>query len=204
VCDVVSQTLFDAAVPQSLSVAQPHVSFARQTGPFEEPMQLRFAAHSTQWFVASQNCPPEQSGSLRHCTHWCGCAIVSQTEFGDAQSELWSHGWDMHVPTEPSVFVQYLPVVQFVVPATTRHPGVHLPVATVDVSQYESSLQSASLLHPQVAAAIWQNGVSVLPTQALEFNVEHWPHWPASGVPASWQAGSAAVPHADGPGLAAE
>jgi hypothetical protein len=132
---VVSQTRPDEGPPQSLSFVHPHVSLARQTGPMFELAQSLSEAHSTQWFILSQTCGLGQSGLFKHCTQLCGCVMVSQTGFGAEQSAFLSHGCDMHWPTVPSVFVQYFPVAQLIMPFTTRHPGVQTPVAVVDVSQ---------------------------------------------------------------------
>jgi hypothetical protein len=61
--------------------------------------------------------------------------MVLHTGVEPEQSVLLLQGSVMHVPTLPSVLVQYSPVLQLVVPFTTRQPTVHVPVVTVDVSQ---------------------------------------------------------------------
>jgi hypothetical protein len=88
------------------------------------------AVHATHWFAVLHTWLPVQSGSLRHCTHTCGCTMVSHTGFGDEQSALLLHGSLMHIPTDPLVAVQYFPVAQLVVPASSvvRHPAVHTPL----------------------------------------------------------------------------
>jgi hypothetical protein len=62
--------------------------------------------------------------------------MVSQTPVGALQSMLLLHAWLMHVPMDPLVTVQYSPVGQLVAPPSlVRQPGVHTPVALVEVSQ---------------------------------------------------------------------
>ena len=46
-------------------------------------------------------------------------------------------------------------------------------------------------------------GVAGTVTHALSLTDEQSAHWPASGEPASWQAGSAAVGQGSGPGFCA-
>jgi hypothetical protein len=132
-----SQTMPESWLPQSASAWHPHVSLARHTGPFGLVAQACgcFVVHSTQWFIASHTWPAWQSGSFKHCTQACGCTIVLQTPVGAVQSEFWLHGSPMHVPSEPSILVQYSPVLQFVIMFTTRQPGLQVPVCTIVVSQ---------------------------------------------------------------------
>jgi hypothetical protein len=54
---------------------------------------------------------------------------------GEVQSLLLLHGSLVQAPTVPLVWVQYSPVAQLSIPPTTRHPAVHVPEATLDVSQ---------------------------------------------------------------------
>ena len=143
VFDVVLHTRPEVAPPQSASVTQPHFSLARHAAPIALAMQfwVCFGVHSTQWSIASQTSPPEQSGSLRHCTHAVGWTSVLQTPLGGLQSALLLQGSAMHVPTMPVITVQYCPLGQFVEPPmppsapTTRQPGEQTPVVTVEVSQ---------------------------------------------------------------------
>jgi hypothetical protein len=139
VCELVSQTRPEVALPQSASVAHPQVSFARHAPPGPAGLQfcVWFDVHSTQWFVGSQTRPFAQSGSFRHCTQVCGWTMVLHTGSADVvQSLFWLHGSARHAPTCPVICVQYLPVLQlFVPPSRSRQPVVHTPVATVDVSQ---------------------------------------------------------------------
>jgi hypothetical protein len=76
-----------------------------------------------------------QSELLMHCTHACGWPRVSQIGVGALQSDGLLQGSVMHVPIVLVVEVQYSPVAQLFTPPTTRHPAVHTPVETVDVSQ---------------------------------------------------------------------
>jgi hypothetical protein len=66
-----------------------------------------------------------------------------------------------------------------------------------------SALQSVSLLQPHVALEVAHTGVLGNATQALSLSEEQTPHWPASGVPTGWQAGSAAFGQGNGPGFVA-
>jgi hypothetical protein len=144
VCEFGSQMRAELAPPQSASVAQPHVSFERHAAPVPDALQfcVWFVVHWTHVSVVeSQTLPLGQSGSLRHCTQPCGWVMVLHTAFGGEQSVLLLQGSAMHVPTVPSILVQYWPVGQLVVPPmppsapTTRQPVVHTPVATLDVLQ---------------------------------------------------------------------
>jgi hypothetical protein len=60
---------------------------------------------------------------------------VLQTGSGAVQSLLLSHGSVMHVPTVPSVLLQYSPVAQWLIPPLCSQPVVQTPVLTVVVSQ---------------------------------------------------------------------
>lgn len=91
--------------------------------------------HSTHLLVVSQTSPPLQSGLFRQATQTCGWTIVSHTASGAVQSALALHTWLVHVPTEPSVLLQYLPVAQLSTPVTTRQPAAQEPVLVVVVSQ---------------------------------------------------------------------
>jgi hypothetical protein len=73
-----SQIRSDVGPPQSLSMAQPHVSLPRHALPVEDALQflLFIDVHCTQWFLPSQTCGMPlaigQSESLMHCTQTCG------------------------------------------------------------------------------------------------------------------------------------
>jgi len=128
--------------------------------------------------------------------------MVSQTPSGALQSALLLHGSDMHMPTVPSVAVQYWPVEQFGgPPSSCRQPVVQTPVEVVDVSQYEPARQSVSAAHPHTAKFGMQIGVVGSRTQIELFEAEHVRHWPAAPDPAGWQAGAVALGHASGPGF---
>jgi hypothetical protein len=54
-----------------------------------------------------------------------------------------------------------------------------------------------------VAASVEQAGVAACVAHTLLLRDEQTPHWPASGEPVGWQAGSAAVGQGFGPGFVA-
>jgi hypothetical protein len=51
---------------------------------------------------------------------------------------------------------------------------------------------------------VMHTGVCGTVAHRLSLSEEHTSHWPASGAPAGWHAGRAAVGHGSGPGLVAE
>ena len=61
-----------------------------------------------------------------------------------------------------------------------------------------------SWLHPQIASDTKHTGVVASVTQALSLSDEQTAHWPARGLVAGWQAGSAALGQASGPGFVDE
>jgi hypothetical protein len=71
---VVLHTRPDVGPPQLVSVAHPHVSFARQAEPtpVAEQLVVCFGVHSTHLFVESHTSPLGQSGSFKQTTHACG------------------------------------------------------------------------------------------------------------------------------------
>jgi hypothetical protein len=201
------QTRPDVAPPQSLSAAHPQVSDARQTAPAPDAVQffVWLVVHSTQRRLESHTLLLEQSLAFRHCTHRCGCSMVSQTGSAVVQSALLLHGSLVHCPTAPPLALQYLPVEQLSTPPSrTRQPAVQTPVLVAAVSQYSSGWQSVSLAHPHVADAVMQTGVAWSVAHAPSLTDEQTRHSPASGELAGWQAGMPGVEQGSGPGFVAE
>ncbi len=126
---------------------------------------------------------------------------MSHTGVGAWQSWLPLQRLPWHVPIEPSLVVQYSPVAQLFVPPTTRQPAVHVPVLTVEVSQYEPAAQSLSMLQPQTPDVVVHAGVGASVARTESSMDEHCAHCPASREPLGWHAGKAAVGHELGPGL---
>jgi hypothetical protein len=71
---VVLQTRPELALPQSESIAQPQVPFARHAAPTPPAWQfcVCFGVQAAQWFVALQTSPVGQSGSFRHAAQTWG------------------------------------------------------------------------------------------------------------------------------------
>jgi hypothetical protein len=104
--------------------------------------------------------------------------MVSHTGVSPVQSESTLQGCLVHVPTEPSLLLQYSSVGQLSIPPepTTRQPATQRPVVTVEVSHKLPVVQSVSATHPQVTCAVTQTGVAGDPTHALAFKDEQSAH----------------------------